>query len=187
MVGYVKRKNAVQIIYYLMSADGFVSPEEEEKFALICKEVKISDSDRTECVRQCKSKLGEAIDDEDTADIITENTVKLLSIDEFDFCYEDDRVPPKLFLWDLLTVAYSDGEYSSSEKKLIKRIVRELEIDKSVYLEMDNTIKATYALNKEKVFLAHTDRPWSMIEGYMMEINKRMEVIENSVKQLIED
>ena len=187
MVKYIKRNNAVKIIYYLMSADGVVSPEEEERFSLICKEVKFSDSDRIDCIKQCKSKLGEAIDDEDTADIITENTVKLLSKDENYYCYGDDKVPPKLLLWDLLTVAYSDGEYSSPEKKLIKKIVRELEIDKSIYLEMDNTIKATYALNKEKEYLSHSDMSWSTVEGYMMEIDKRIKVIENSVKQLIAD
>ena len=69
----------------------------------------------------------------------------------------------------------------------IKKIVRELEIDKSIYLEMDNTIKATYALNKEKEYLSHSDMSWSTVEGYMMEIDKRIKVIENSVKQLIAD
>ena len=47
----------------------------------------------------------------------------------------DTYITPKLLVWDLLTIAYSDESYDETERKLLKYIVRKLQIDKAVFLE----------------------------------------------------
>ena len=98
---------------------------------------------------------------------------------------EDSFITPKLLLWDLLTIAYSDEEYDETERQLLKYIVRKLNIDKAVFLELENSILTLMDLEKELQWIKTTDRPYLTIEMMVNEIADRKNVIFESVKDLI--
>lgn len=88
-------------------------------------------------------------------------------------------------VWDLLTIAYSDESYDETERKLLKYIVRKLQIDKAVFLEMESSILTILDIEKEIVWIKTTDRPYLTIEARVNELTKRQAVIFDSVKDLI--
>lgn len=97
----------------------------------------------------------------------------------------DTFITPKLLVWDLLTIAYSDESYDETERKLLKYIVRKLQIDKAVFLEMESSILTILDIEKEIAWIKTTDRPYLTIEARVNELTKRQAVIFDSVKDLI--
>ena len=91
----------------------------------------------------------------------------------------------QLLVWDLLTIAYSDESYDETERKLLKYIVRKLQIDKAVFLEMESSILTILDIEKEIAWIKTTDRPYLTIEARVNELTKRQAVIFDSVKDLI--
>lgn len=91
----------------------------------------------------------------------------------------------KPLVWDLLTIAYSDESYDETERKLLKYIVRKLQIDKAVFLEMESSILTILDIEKEIAWIKTTDRPYLTIEARVNELTKRQAAIFDSVKDLI--
>ena len=94
-------------------------------------------------------------------------------------------VPAKLLVWDLLTIAYSDAAYVEAERKLMKYIVRKVDIPKDVFLEMENTYLTVKDIEKEIDWIKGTDRPYRTIEKTVKELERREQAILESVKALI--
>ena len=94
-------------------------------------------------------------------------------------------VTPKVLLWDLMTIAYSDAHYDERERKLLKYIARKLNIDKTIFLEMESSFLALMDLEDEVNWIKRTDRPFLTIESMVNEIADRKNVIFESVKDLI--
>ena len=88
-------------------------------------------------------------------------------------------------IWNLLTIAYSDESYDETERKLLKYIVRKLQIDKAVFLEMESSILTILDIEKEIAWIKTTDRPYLTIEARVNELTKRQAAIFDSVKDLI--
>ena len=84
-----------------------------------------------------------------------------------------------------MTIAYSDESYDETERKLLKYIVRKLQIDKAVFLEMESSILTILDIEKEISWIKTTDRPYLTIEARVNELTKRQAVIFDSVKDLI--
>lgn len=122
------------------------------------------------------------IDEEDHYDVLqdgVENTIVSAKMSA------NTCTPVKLLLWDLLAVAYSDESYSEIERKLIKYIVRKLELDKSIFLEMESSILTLMDLEKEISWIKTTDRPYLTIEKRIEELTRRKEAVFENVKYLI--
>ena len=51
------------------------------------------------------------------------------------------RQDVRLLVWNMLVIAFSNKNYSSFERKLIKHIVRVWNMDRTVFLEMEQIIK----------------------------------------------
>ena len=66
-----------------------------------------------------------------------------------------------------------------------KYIVRKLQIDKAVFLEMESSILTILDIEKEIAWIKTTDRPYLTIEARVNELTKRQTVIFDSVKDLI--
>lgn len=176
-------KGAAIILYYLMAADGEIYHNEKEKYDDICKELYSEyEREETEITAICKQQLEQVIDTDDYYDVMTEGVAYAVAQSWED---KNANISPKLFLWDLLAVAYSDEKYSSSERKLIKYISRKLEVDKTVFLEMENSIKTLMALDEEEKWLKTTDRQYLEIEAELNEIGDRRNTIIKSVEDLI--
>lgn len=179
----ISTKNALKIIYYLMAADGEIFHSEEEKFNSIGKEL---DPDfavlKDKVTSECQASLDKVIDPEDYYDALQDGIeAALLSSKKT----EDTFITPKLLIWDLLTVAYSDENYNDVERKLIKFIVRKLNIDKAVFLEMESSILTLMDMEKELAWIKTTDKPYLTIEAMVNEIADRKNVIFESIKDLI--
>lgn len=182
--------DALQIIYYLMAADGYVSEPEELKFDAIAKDLNVSADDKKKVVEKCKAQISKVIDNDEYFDVIKEGVGDCLIDDGLyhSNLFWDKRVSNKVLVWDLLAVSFSDESYSKQERDLIKYIVRNISMDKSIFLEMENSMKAIYAVNGEIYWLkSNKDRPYQMVQCNLEELNKRKAVIEKSVKKLIED
>ena len=94
-------------------------------------------------------------------------------------------ITPRLLLWNMLTIAYCDGDYAEQERRLLKCVVRKLNIDKAVFLEMENSILTVTELENELQWIKTTDRPYLQIEAMVNRINHRRDTIFESVMALI--
>ena len=183
VISSISTRNALKIIYYLIAADGHFAAEEEEKFDLLGKEITPDYPNiKDRIISESQSQLDKVIDPEDFYDVLQDGVEDALLSS---VRTEDTFITPKLLVWDLLTMAYSDGVYDEKERKLIKYIVRKLDIDKAVFLEMESTIQTLLDLEKEQQWIKTTDRPYLTIEGMVNEIEDRKHVIFDSAKDLI--
>jgi uncharacterized tellurite resistance protein B-like protein len=179
----ISTRNALKVFYYMMAADGELFHGEEEKFDLIGQEVSPEfDTIRADVITECQRQLDKVIDTADYYDVLQDGVEDaLLSSAKT----ADSFITPKLLVWDLLTLAYSDKQYDETERRLLKYIVRKLDIDKAVFLEMENSIQTLMDLEKEQQWIKTTERPYLTIEAMVNEIEDRKHVIFDSVKALI--
>lgn len=179
----ISTRNAIKIIYYLMAADGEVFHSEEEKYDAIGAELDPNFAEHKEqIVKECQAQMEKVIDPEDYYDVLQDGVEAAISSS---IQTEDTFITPKLLVWDLLTVAYSDESYDEAERKLLKYVVRKLNIDKAVFLELESSILTLLDLEKELAWIKTTDRPYLTIEAMVNEIADRKSVIFESVKALI--
>jgi uncharacterized tellurite resistance protein B-like protein len=179
----ISTRNALKVFYYMMAADGELFHGEEEKFDLIGQEVSPEfDTIRADVITECQRQLDKVIDTADYYDVLQDGVEDaLLSSAKT----ADSFITPKLLVWDLLTLAYSDKQYDETERRLLKYIVRKLDIDKAVFLEMESSIQTLMDLEKEQQWIKTTERPYLTIEAMVNEIEDRKHVVFDSVKALI--
>lgn len=166
-----------------MAADGQVFHSEEKKYDAIGVELDPEFAKHKEqIVKECQAQLDKVIDPDDYYEVLQEGIEDALVSSRNT---EDSFITPKLLVWDLLTIAYSDEEYHETERRLLKYIVRKLNIDKAIFLELENSILTLLDLEKELEWIKTTDRPYLTIEAMVNEIADRKNVIFESVKDLI--
>lgn len=176
-------QNAVKIFYYLMAIDRKITPEEEEKFELIGREMDPDfETHKEELIKECKEQMEKIIDAEDYYDVIQDGIEASLSGEQVS---NNGFVTPKLLLWDLLTIAYGDDEYDEEERKLLKYVVRKLNIAKDVFMEMESSILTVSDIEKEITWIKGTDRPYLVIEKQVKELEKCRDGILLAAKALI--
>lgn len=179
----ISTHNAIKVFYYLMAADGQIFHSEEEKYDAIGFELDPEFANHKEqIVKECQAQLDKVIDPDDYYEVLQEGIEDALVSSR---ATPDSFITPKLLVWDLLTIAYSDEEYNETERRLLKYIVRKLNIDKAVFLELENSILTLLDLEKELEWIKTTDRPFLTIEAMVNEIADRKSVIFDSVKDLI--
>ena len=179
----VSTRSALKIIYYLMAADGEVFHSEEEKFDAIGKELDPDfEKNKEQIVKECQAQLDKVMEPDDYYDVLQDGVEDALILSRQT---ADTFITPKLLVWDLLTVAYSDESYDEAEKKLIKYIVRKTNIDKAVFMEMESSILTLMDIEKELSWIKTTNKPYLVIEAMVNELADRKNVIFESVKDLI--
>ena len=175
--------SALKIIYYLMSVDGSVSQEENDKFDVLGNDF-VNDfaSLKEILVEECKVSVVNTIDAVDYYDVVQEAVEDLLltPIKSEDVC-----VSPKFVLWNLLAFAYSDENYAEAERRLIKYFVRKLNIDKAIFLELESSLVTLMDLEKELAWIKTTDKPYLTIEAIVKELENIKRVIFESIKDII--
>lgn len=182
----IKKKSAIMTFYYLIAVDKTVSDEEIDTFESIAKEI---DPDfynlyKDSLDEDYRNQIEKLIDEEDFYDVMLEGVDKIL----FQELSEGELgISSRLLLWNLLVVAFCDGNYSIEERRLIKHIVRMLDIEKDIFLEMEQLMKANVAVGNELKAIERSDKPYNEIRPMVEELEKRREVIVTSAKALIED
>lgn len=183
-VKMIASRNVMKIMYYLMAVDGTIYHGEEEKFDSIGKETDPGFLDyKEDIIKECKDQLDKSFDELDYYDVVQDGVFEALVVDETPSEYS---VPAKKFLWNLLSVAYSDEKYDDNERRIIRQVARKLDIDKVIFLEMESSIMTLVDLEKEVTWIKSTDRPYLKIEAMVNEIQKRKTVVFDSIKDLIE-
>ena len=183
VVTCLSTNSAIQIFYYLMSVDGHIDAEEENSFALIAKELDPNSISRVdENVDICKKQLEMVEDAEDFYDVVQDGIEKAI---HRSVKTTGSFITPKLLIWDMLSIAFSDGSYDETERKLIKYVAVRLNIDKAVFLELESSMYTLIDMEKELKWIKTTNRPYLTIEAMINEIANRKNVIFESVKDLI--
>lgn len=192
---YIDNEAALEIYYYMIAVDGEVKQAEMDKFIAIIKESNDSISDMgkeeireelDEFVEMCNQRLETAIDEDEYFEAIKERIDEIKDESARDWS-SYDSIEASGLIWNLLSIAVSDKEYSEVEKKLIRYMVRKFQVDKTVYLEMENAMKAIQDISKEIDFLKQSDKPYTLIESMIGTLSERQKVIFDSVKVLITD
>lgn len=177
--------DAIKIIYYLMLADGEVSPEEDEKFELIGKELDPNFREYQEALMSgSKESLQGALDKQEYADLIHEQVSDVIRNSDTG---SGTGIRGKLLLWDLYAVAYSDTSFSDEEKRFIRFVCRALNIDPVVGQEMEQSLLAITAIEEEERYLRTTNRQYGKVEGRMNELADRKQAVMQGIQMLIID
>lgn len=182
-VTVVSVRNALKVIYFFMAADGEIYHGEKEKFDAIGNELLENfAAEKENFVAECEAEMDNLIDPEDHYDVIqdcVENALLSSSAEE------DTLISAKHLIWNLLVVAYSDEMYDTTERRLLKYIVRKLNVDKAIFLEMESSILTLLDIQKECSWIKTTNRPYLQIEEIVKELAKRQQTILESITNLI--
>ena len=174
---------SLRLIYYLMAVNGEIYHTEEEKFDLIGKELDPNfKENREKIVKRCQTHLERTKGQDDYYNVIKRGVVTAISLSK---PTKDSFMTPKLLIWDLLSVAYSDDHYDETEKKLIRFIVKKLKVNESEFLEMENSFLTLMDIQRENDWIKTTDRQYKEIEIVVNELADRKAVILESVNDLI--
>ena len=182
-VKVLSTKSALKIFYYLITVNGEITSEEEERFDSIGKELDPSYKDnKKNLIDECRKQMDNIIDPDDNYDVIEEGVSKAISNT---VVTSDSFITPKILVWDLLTLAYSDNNYDEIERRLVKSVVRQLNVNKSEFLELESSYLTMRDIEREIEWFKTTDRPYKEIEANVNELEDRKSVVMESVKDLI--
>ena len=177
--------DALRIIYFLISSDMEITPEEMEMFDAVGSDMDPAFADHKEfIVSECAGLMDQASDQDDYYDLIRDQITASLQSSKSS---SEGSIHPRLLIWNLISIAFADGDYSDNEKRMIRSVVRLMNIDMSVMLEMEAAVQTLLAIRKEEEFLKSSNRKYTEVEVQINEIADRKNVIMQSVQALMTD
>lgn len=181
-----EKKAAIKAFYYLMAVDEAITDDEIACFDEIGNELDPVEFPkyREEVIDECEQQIKTIIDAEDHYDVVLEGVDKALSAQTEDV---DNGVSVRLVVWNMLVIAFINKNYSSFERRFIKHIVRVLNMDRSVFLEMEQIIKTHADITSELEWINQSTRPYSEIRPVVDELERRQKAVLTCATQLIED
>ena len=182
----IEKVSAMKSFYYLMAIDGDILENELDKFNEIGVEI-IGDTFidlRDQIIEECKKQIDSAVLDDDLYDVIQEGLDETLSVNAEK---ENAGIWPRHLLWNMLTIAYSDGGCSKDENRFISHMARILQVEKSVFLEMKQMMITAIAIQNEIEQLHISEKPYAEVRPLVDEMENRKQTIVEAVKELIED
>ena len=179
----ISADNAVLIFYILMNADGVMSPEEEVQFNLLAEALMPAYSENRETIIE---KCDQVIKKTQEADNKSEAMQSLLeAIVSGEQNIDFGIVGGKLLIWDMLTIAYADNNFSDEEKDLMAFIINSFGIKQEDFVEMVNCQETMLDLEREIEWLKDSDKPYRTIEDMIAEIRSRQDVIKMEIESLV--
>lgn len=179
-------RDALEIIVCLMAVDRSISPEEESMVNEIGEKLDPNFSNYKDDLMEDGLKLAasSAVDEEELYDIIHDKAGEILLKAANN---NTKGISGRTLVWDLLTVAYSEGDYSEPERRLIRYIARGVSVDNVILLEMEQTLRTLLAIDKEQHWLRSTDRQYSVVDERVQELNERRNTILKGMETLLLD
>ncbi|MGE9932823.1 hypothetical protein ACQRAR_09095 [Anaerovoracaceae bacterium SGI.174] len=182
-IEFIDTWSALQIIYYLMAADGEIFHGEEEKFDSIGVELDPDFGNHKErIVKACQKQMRKARPFEDYYGTLLDG------IDEI-FTHPSkvkaSCIGIKVLIWNLLSVAFSDEKYDDRERNLIEEVVCRTNMNRAIFLEMEGSFFTLMDIEKEIHWIKTTEQPYLVIEEIVKELEHRKSVIFESVEDLI--
>lgn len=132
------------ILYYLfMMADGEISSEEEELFYALCEELEMKDYKRKyKKLKRYVENYDLQFEDEDyyedEEDEAYDKEKPILSIIKRELSFSNylESSDYAKIIWNLISLGYSDGNYSEKEKEIVQYFVNQFEIEDAIYREL---------------------------------------------------
>lgn len=183
----ITKEGAFKVFYCIIAADGTIAAEESEKLDEIGLQlfgenfVDVRDGLLADCETQTAS-VGD--DPDEIYELLSENIEDALN-DKTD--EPEKGIPSRMLLWNLLLIAHSDGSFDQSEKRLMRKINRKMNIGDSVLFEMEQYISTVGAIEKELERLSDSMEPYKLVRPVVDELENRRETIRQAVMALIED
>lgn len=195
----IERTDAVKIAYYLMAVDGHISEEEELYIKEVARGFGVMDYSILEEIRKNVEdifnitnnlkiiynsiesevrKILNKIETEESETFHDKVTKKILSI---------EGITPNILIWNLMTMAIKDLDYSENERMLIKYIAGKLNVDESVLLEMDNSLRALYAVQNDLDWIKENVNDQKEFSNLKQGLLNRMITIEDGIKLYINE
>lgn len=182
--GLITAKGALQLMYLVMSADGKTADEETQQLCEIGKELdQAFDEYQQNFIAECQGIVS-TLDVDDFMAELQDTTRDIL---DKSLGKKGASIPVKLLLWNLLVMALSDNEFAESESALIRYISKHVGVDKSIIPEMENSIRALMAVEKEITWLKSVNRPYSTVEVQLNELSDRKLAMMQGVHMLINE
>ena len=181
-----EKKAAIKAFYYLMAVDEAITDDEIACFDEIGNELDSAEflKYREEVIDECEQQIKTIIDAEDHYEVVLEGVDKALSAQTEDV---ENGVSVRLMVWNMLVIAFSNKNYSAFERRFIKHIVRVLDMDRSVFWEMEQIIKTHSDIVSELEWINQSNRPYSEIRPIVDELERRQKAVLACATQLIED
>lgn len=190
---------AIQIYYYLIAADGKICEQEMESFLAAAKETDpLFDQYRESLMEECKNQVNKITGEENRYAVLKQG-IDLVHRDQRreilkGIAWKSGDINANLFIWNMLSIAMSDEAYVNEERELIQYVIEKFELDKAVFLELENAMKAILAIDQSIAWMIQKENPfvirgknWDISSSdkgiYIDEFRSRREVIFNSVKQ----
>lgn len=190
---------AIQIYYYLIAADGEISEQEMESFLEIAKETDpLFDQYKEQLIEECKNQMGKITEEKNRCTVLKEG-IDLVHRDQLSEILKgieskSGHINANMFIWNMLSIAMSDGTYANKERELIQYVVEKFELGKAAFLELENAMKAMQDIDQSIAWMVHKENPfvirgknWNISSSdkgkYIDEFTSRREVIFNSVKE----
>lgn len=178
-------ENAIKVLYYLLLIDGEATDDELQSFDRIGRELDAARFQelRDQIIEDCKNTV-ENVSLEAYPGIIQTAVDQELSIQTNILA---EGISPRLLLWNLLVLAYSNQHFDASEERLVKHIVETQNINESVYYEMKQIAETAIALDNEHSWLVQQERPYTEIRPIVEEIEDRIQVLRTIAENLVSD
>ncbi|MBR4246730.1 MAG: TerB family tellurite resistance protein [Treponema sp.] len=169
-------KNDFIIIYLFLSLDGRVTVREHNLFKEIMKHEGYDDADVKEIGRTTMNIISDAYSTENRESLIRHQFEKY-SKDAQTGNTEHNRT----VLWTLINLGFSDKSYSKAEQRLIHLYAKNMGLDKSYVLELEDAAKAMLSIINERESLEKFYFPNSIRK----ELAENQKILEKQVSALV--
>ena len=168
------KTDQLKMVYLFMSIEDKINQENMDQINLLAKDMILSADNVKSAIDACEGILGKAFDKDDRFDLILKNI--------YDFGKGKIEAEKRQTLWMLVNCAFKDGEYSSNERRMLRNLTRDWEIEDNVTVltEMEDTAEALLALEKHKEWIKTTNYSYEHIHSVVEELDKnKQELAEN--------
>lgn len=179
-------RDSLRIIYCLMIADGQVSDEETARVCEIGQELDPEfPSYQSVLIEEGAELMSTPSEDgEDYYDSIHDRISEIVHTSSVS---KENGLRGKILLWDLITIAFSDGDYATNEKRLLRYIAKCLGVDYAILLEMEQTVRTLLAVEAEESWLKSSDRTYEIVKERTDELTGRKDSIMQGIRALLAD
>lgn len=172
-------------IYYLFTLiDGKATEDENVKFRELCNSKAFGNYDHEKIIAECKELLGNNYETPGEYTILD----KIAGIMKWDGWYSrwnirsDER---QRIIWNLISLAYTDNQFSDVERKAIELWAEKFKISDEVYNYMLDTAQTMYDIEKQKNKIKSSPKPYDEIHKQMEKSDQRIQELYDSVETLL--
>lgn len=179
-------RDALRLFYYEMSADGMVVDDELAKFKDIGTGLSdnVSESDLTAIIDECQGKV-------DTSQSAVSSLIPAITCidkllyDPSALSENEEIIPPRLVVWNMLALAYSDGDCSNEERDVVNHVAQVVKVEESLVLEMESFVITLTDLQREEDWIKTTEWSYLTIEAAIQDIEARKSAVLDGAMDLI--